>query len=189
MSEQKETYAGRLLVAMPGIGDERFEKAVIYICTHSSEGALGLIINKPMGDLNLAHLSEQAADTNQKNDTLSKVYYGGPIDKMNGRVLHSEDYELSSQTTKLSNGFALTNSLDILDDIVAGKGPKHHLIALGYAGWHGGQLEDEIRQNGWLLCEASLDLVFRIANINKWKQALASIGIDPMLLSPHQGTA
>jgi putative transcriptional regulator len=180
---------GQLLVAMPGMGDPRFERTVIFVCVHSSKGAMGLIINRPANDLSVADLMDQLEI--QANDPvpLGKVHFGGPVENVRGFVLHSGDYGDPNATMKVSDQFGMTASLDILKDMAGGKGPTNAILALGYSGWGPGQLESEIQANGWLTCAANSEIVFQKKDDDKWTAALKSIGIDPRLLSTEGGRA
>lgn len=189
MPDDMTNLTGQLLVAMPGMGDPRFAHAVIYLADHSKKGAMGLMVNKPADGVSLtevlAHLSTQ---TPAFERTLA-LRIGGPVETERGFVLHSDDYESALQTMRIKDGFALTATLDILEDFAAGKGPNKALLMLGYAGWGPGQLEGEIAQNGWLTCSADAELIFDLPDARKWSAALNSIGIDPLGLSAAAGRA
>ena len=180
---------GTLLVAMPGMGDPRFDRSVIFVCAHSQDGAMGLIVNKPTRDVTLGALMKQLEiDTDQaRADT--RVYMGGPVERARGFVLHSPDYQSRLKTLNVGTEFGMTATLDVLEDIGAGQGPRDALITLGYAGWGGGQLEGEIAQNGWLTVDASPKLVFDPDYAGKWIAALGVLGIDPLGLSASAGRA
>ena len=179
---------GKLLVAMPHMGDFRFERSVVYLCAHSPEGAMGLIVNKPAQDLSLqdvlAKLDVQAESALAK----MPVYFGGPVETTRGFVLHSDEYSACLDSLEVSDGFAMTATQDILEDIAAGSGPARALIALGYAGWGPGQLEQELVANGWLTAEPNAALVFG-PDAKKWEGAIRSLGIDPLALSTETGRA
>jgi putative transcriptional regulator len=179
---------GKLLIAMPGMNDTRFDRSVIFMCAHSESGAMGLIVNKPAPDLDFTDLLEQL-DMNPSDAAREiRVHIGGPVENGRGFVLHSPDYSNEETTLKVDDAFGMTATLDILEDISNGEGPENCFLALGYAGWGPGQLEGEIQANGWLTCEASQDLVFGEAD-DKWTAALASLGISPSFLSATGGTA
>lgn len=180
---------GKLLIAMPGMGDPRFDKALIYMCAHSADGAMGLIVNKPAVDLQFSDLLDQLDITPAKSFRPIEVHFGGPVEHGRGFVLHSKDYIAKDSTLEVNDEFGMTATLDILEDISQGNGPNSCLLALGYAGWGPGQLEDEIRANGWLTCEADAALIFSDKNQGKWSGAIESLGIDPRLLSAEGGTA
>lgn len=182
--------SGTLLIAMPGMGDPRFEKSVIYVCAHSTDGAMGLIVNKPATELSfrdlLAQLEIPVGDAGRD----IRVHFGGPVEHGRGFVLHSADYQSGADSTlHVNDDFGLTATIDILEDIATGTGPELALLALGYAGWGPGQLEEEIGQNGWLTCAANPKIVFDQDDSAKWQRALAVMGIDPLLLSADAGRA
>lgn len=180
---------GKLLIAMPSMGDPRFERAVIYLCAHSDEGAMGLIVNKPAPDLRFSDLLEQLDMKVPEESRQIRVHFGGPVENGRGFVLHSGDYTIKDSTLTVDAQFGMTATLDILQDISSGKGPRESLLALGYAGWAPGQLEGEIQANGWLTCDATPDIVFHQGDAGKWEAALASLGISPSFLSASGGTA
>ncbi|MCZ4352198.1 YqgE/AlgH family protein [Roseovarius aestuarii] len=180
---------GKLLIAMPGMQDPRFGQSVIFICAHSDEGAMGLILNKPTNDLQLFHLMEQLDITPGPTARPHTVHFGGPVETGRGFVLHEAAYRPALPSLKVAGGFALTATLDILEDMAAGKGPHSVIVALGYAGWGPGQLEGEILQNGWLMCDADHDLVFGNKDSEKWAAALATLGVSPLTLSAEAGHA
>ena len=189
MSEQEETsLRGRLLIASPTIGDERFERTVIYMCAHSPDkGAMGLVVNKPVDGLDFRTLFEQLEIEDVAIDGLP-VHYGGPVESTRGFVLHSSDYS-ANDGTPVTDDVSLTATLDILRDIAAGGGPKQRILALGYSGWAPGQLEDEIKGDGWLVSDSDSNLLFSEDLDGKWSQALARIGVDASFLSGQSGSA
>ncbi|MCA8868211.1 MAG: YqgE/AlgH family protein [Rhodobacteraceae bacterium] len=180
---------GKLLIAMPSMGDPRFARSVIFMCAHSEEGAMGLVVNKPAPDLKFNDLLEQLNIKSGNDARDIRVHMGGPVEHGRGFVLHSRDYDISDATLEVDDLFGMTATLDILEDISTGNGPENCLLALGYAGWGPGQLEGEIQANGWLTCDANFDLVFRRGDGDKWQAALASIGISPSFLSSAGGNA
>jgi putative transcriptional regulator len=187
---------GQLLVAMPVMGDPRFERSVIYLCAHSAEGAMGIMVNRPAGAIDFPQLLMQLNIINKDdqiklsgNAEIMKVLSGGPVDTGRGFVLHSSDYFIANATLKINDGVCLTTTVDILKAIAKGKGPKHAILALGYAGWRPGQLENEIQDNGWLHCDADADLIFGDDVDDKYDRALRKIGIDPGMLSNAAGHA
>jgi len=181
---------GKLLIAMPGMGDPRFEKSVILMCAHSEEGAMGLIVNKPMPDLGFADLLKQLGIGGEAPPASEiRVHFGGPVEHGRGFVLHSDDYATKSSTLQVGGGFGMTATLDILEHLARGSGPAQAFLALGYAGWGPGQLEGEIAQNGWLTAEASPEIVFALDNSGKWGKALKTLGVDPLTLSSDAGHA
>lgn len=181
--------AGKLLIAMPGMGDPRFTHSVIFLCAHSDDGAMGLIINKPAADLEFAALLGQLGIPRSPRARDIRVHIGGPVEHGRGFVLHSGDYSRAGSTLSVDARFAMTTTLDILQALADGGGPERSMLALGYSGWGPGQLEGEIGANGWLTCDASPDLVFQEACERKWAQALRSIGVDPLGLSAVAGRA
>jgi len=184
----ENSLAGQLLVAMPGIGDERFDRSVIYLCGHSEDGAMGLIVNKPVDDITFPELLEQLGIEGDPDEQI-RVLFGGPVETGRGFVLHSTDYNATGSTLQVSDEIGLTATLEILEQIAKGEGPERSLLALGYAGWAPGQLEEEILSNGWLHCRPSPDLLFGTSDDTKWERALAELGIDPAQLSGDAGRA
>jgi putative transcriptional regulator len=187
---------GRLLVAMPVMGDPRFERSVIYLCAHSAEGAMGIMVNRPAGSIDFPQLLMQLNIINKSEEIklsgsaeTMKVLSGGPVDTGRGFVLHSSDYFIANATLKINEGVCLTTTVDILKAIAKGSGPRHAILALGYAGWRPGQLESEIQDNGWLHCDADADLIFGDDVDDKYDRALRKIGIDPGMLSNEAGHA
>lgn len=180
---------GQLLIAMPGMEDPRFERSVVFMCSHSSDGAMGLIINKPTDDLRFYDLLDQMKINYAEGSCGAPVYFGGPVETGRGFVLHSSDYLAGSTTIEVDNSFSMTATQDILEDIAAGEGPVCAMMMLGYAGWEGGQLESELAQNGWLTAPATLDLVFGHSDDDKWTYAMRQLGIDVMVLSAEAGHA
>lgn len=184
----------QFLIAMPGMKDERFARSVIYICAHSEEGAMGLIINQAQHLLfpdllvQLGILDEKEAIRLPPPTRDIVVRHGGPVDRSRGFVLHSDDYMVES-SMPVSDEVCLTATVDILRAISSGGGPRHALMALGYSGWGAGQLETEIAENGWLTCPASVDLLFDPDIERKYDRILASIGINPAHLSTDAGHA
>jgi putative transcriptional regulator len=181
--------SGKLLIAMPGMGDPRFDRSVVFICAHSDDGALGLIVNKPTPDLSAEELLEQLNITPTKGAPEIRVHFGGPVEHGRGFVLHSADYLSNSSTMRIDARFGMTATLDILEDMARGEGPTKSLLALGYAGWGPGQLEEELQSNGWLTTDASPELVFGEDSHAKWACALRTLGIDPLMLSAAGGRA
>lgn len=180
---------GKLLIAMPGMGDPRFDHSVVFVCSHGPDGAMGLIVNKP-AEIRVSVLFAQldiGADLPMDSDF--PVRFGGPVETARGFVLHSGDYEAHLHSMQISEQFAMTATVDILEDIANGDGPSQALLMLGYSGWGPGQLEDEITRNGWLTADADADLVFSTADTDKWSAALNSIGVDPLTLSASAGRA
>jgi putative transcriptional regulator len=187
---------GQMLIAMPTMGDDRFSRSVIYICAHSSEGAMGIIVNQPAANVSFADLLVQL-DVVGSTDLIElpsdaggvKVLKGGPVETSRGFVLHSSDFFIENSTLPIDDGVCLTATLDILKAIARGDGPHSAVLALGYAGWAPGQLETEINANGWLHCPADSELIFGKDNDGKYEKALKKIGIDLGMLSSEAGHA
>src|SRR5437899_12556054 len=187
---------GQLLIAMPVMGDPRFERSVIYLCAHSPEGAMGIMVNRPVGSIEFPELlvqlniidKDEQIKLPETAETM-KVLRGGPVDTGRGFVLHSSDFYIENATLRIDDGICLTATVDILKAIADGSGPKHAILALGYAGWRAGQLEAEIQDNGWLHCDADPDLVFGRGAEEKYIRALRKIGVDPGKLSNEAGHA
>jgi len=187
--ESESSLEGKLLIAMPGMGDPRFDRSVIFMCAHSEEGALGLIVNKPAPEVKfLALLDQLGIETGGAKRDI-RVHFGGPVENGRGFVLHSGDYLSNSSTLQVTDGFGMTATLDVLEEIANGSGPASALLALGYSGWGPGQLEDEILQNGWLTCDAAPEIVFGADDGAKWSAALGTLGVDPIMLSGSAGRA
>ncbi len=187
---------GQMLIAMPTMGDERFARSVIYMCAHSSEGAMGIIVNHPAANVSFPDLLVQlevvgAPDLIELPPGAGgvKVLKGGPVETSRGFVLHSSDFVIENSTLPIDDGVCLTATLDILKAIARGDGPRSAVLALGYAGWAPGQLENEINENGWLHCAADLDLIFGQDVEAKYERALKKIGVDLAMLSSQAGHA
>jgi len=180
---------GKLLVAMPGMGDPRFDKAVILICAHSPEGSMGLIVNKPAPGVDVADLLDQLNIPKAETNRAIRVHFGGPVEHARGFVLHSADYAANDTTLRVDERFGMTATLDVLEELATGRGPESALLMLGYSGWGPGQLEEEILLNGWLICDGTLELVFARDSSMKWNNAVQSLGIDPTGLSAAAGRA
>jgi putative transcriptional regulator len=187
---------GQMLIAMPSMGDERFARTVIYMCAHSADGAMGIIVNQPAAHISFSDLLVQlevvpAADLIQLPQQAGgvKVLKGGPVDTQRGFVLHSADFFIENSTLPIDEGICLTATLDILKAIARGDGPASAVLALGYAGWAPGQLETEIHQNGWLHCAADRELIFGPDTRGKYSLALKKIGIEVGMLSSEAGHA
>lgn len=191
MTSENSTFdlSGKLLIAMPGMGDPRFEKSVIFLCAHSDDGAMGLIVNKPATEIHFNDLLEQLGIDRTDGARSPAIHFGGPVEHGRGFVLHSSDYATENSTLKVNASFGMTATLDVLEDIAHGAGPRDCLLALGYSGWGPGQIEAEIQQNGWLVADANERLVFSLDNMGKWEAALQVLGIDPLTLSAASGRA
>ncbi len=181
-------FNSQCLIAMPGMPDDRFDRSVVYVCAHTQDGAMGLMINRPIKDLTFPSLLSQLHIEQPQNFDPPPILAGGPVDVVRGFVLHSPEYS-SAATLAMSSLTSLTVTTDIIRDISNGSGPKNYLITLGYVGWGPGQLENEIKENAWLPVDASTDLVFMLSPEKKWTYALNKLGIDPSRLSAEQGKA
>src|SRR5712671_5086432 len=187
---------GQMLIAMPSMRDERFTRSVIYVCAHSSEGAMGIVVNQPASNINFPDLLVQL-EVIQDTDLIQlprragavQVLKGGPVEPGRGFVLHSSDFFIENSTLPIDDGICLTATLDVLKAIARGDGPHSAVLALGYAGWAPGQLENEIQENGWLHCSADLDLIFGQDVEAKYDRALKKIGVDLAMLSSQAGHA
>jgi putative transcriptional regulator len=187
---------GQMLIAMPSMGEERFARSLIYMCAHSSEGAMGIIVNQPASNITFPDLLVQldvlgAAELIELPPRAGgvKVLKGGPVETSRGFVLHSSDFFIENSTLPIDEGVCLTATLDILKAIARGDGPQSAVLALGYAGWAPGQLENEINQNGWLHGPADAELIFGQDNDSKYARAMRKIGIDLGMLSSEAGHA
>ncbi len=182
---------GQLLIAMPSMTDPRFHRAVIYLCAHSHEGAMGLIINQRAPHITLTKLLEQLEIpvAGSRYTRSMAVHVGGPVETSRGFVLHSSDYFAADSTLPINDRVCLTATVDILKAIAKGCGPDKAILALGYAGWAPGQLEHEIQTNGWLNCPASVDIVFDGDLESKYSRSLHLLGVDPLHLVGAAGHA
>ena len=186
---------GQFLVAMPAMTDKRFARSVIYMCAHSMQGAMGLIVNQRAPNITFPELLGQLSisvdgDEGYESDLIDMdVHVGGPVETGRGFVLHSSDYYAADSTLSIDDGISLTATVDILKAIASGKGPDRAILALGYAGWRPGQLESEIQANGWLHCPADADLLFDRNLDQKYDRAMSKIGIDPSHLVSEAGHA
>ena len=195
-SRRRGYLDGQMLIAMPAMLDERFSRSLIYICAHSSEGAMGIVVNHPAPNINFSDLLVKlnvipAADVIQlpTRAGVVKVLRGGPVETERGFVLHSADFFIENSTLPIDDGICLTATIDILKAIARGDGPDSAMLALGYAGWAPGQLENEIQGNGWLHCAADAELLFGADIGGKDEKALKKIGIDLGMLSSEAGHA
>lgn len=187
---------GQLLIAMPSMGDQRFARAVIYVCAHSNEGAMGIVINKLATEISFRELLVQLDVVGGDRPSAIppavdeiRVHRGGPVETGRGFVLHSADFSIANATLPIADEICLTATLEILRAIAEGRGPGRALLALGYAGWAPGQLEFEIQANGWLHSNADRDIVFDDDIDAKYERALAKIGVAPAMLSADAGHA
>jgi Putative transcriptional regulator len=181
---------GKMLIAMPGIGDPRFERALVLICAHDEGHAMGIAVNRPVEGLTLPDLLSRLEVKTSVELPPDLVLLGGPVDRERGFVVHTDDYMAGDHSLSVTAGVALTATREVLEAMAgADRHPRRALLALGYAGWGAGQLEHEIRENVWLTCEADEELIFGGDHIAKWSKALAKLGIDPSLLSSAAGRA
>jgi putative transcriptional regulator len=184
------SLAGRMLIAMPGIDDPRFERAVILLCAHTDEHAMGLAVNRPVDGLTLPSLLQRLGVESNINMPDDLVLFGGPVEKERGFVLHTDDYATPQSTVRIGSGLGLTATREILEAIGdTSLRPRKAVLALGYAGWDGGQLEHELQHNVWLTCDADESLVFGGDHEHKWGTALSKIGVHPERLSTLTGRA
>ncbi len=179
---------GQLLIAMPAMPDARFQRAVVYVCAHNAEGAMGLVINRLFGSITFASLLEQLEIHPTGLISDRRVHYGGPVESGRGLVLHSTDF-IREGTMMVDDDVALTATIDILRAIAEGRGPRHSLLALGYAGWGPGQLDAEMQANGWLTVDSDEHLMFDADLETKWERAIAKIGVRLPMLSGEAGHA
>ncbi|HUB85947.1 MAG TPA: YqgE/AlgH family protein [Rhizomicrobium sp.] len=180
---------GKLLIALPGMSDPRFAKSVIFMCAHSSEGAMGIVINRPIEGLGFREMARKLDLAVTATTPDIPVLSGGPVETGRGFVLHSGDYKSDQSTLVVSGNVSLTATLDILRAMVVGHGPHRAIFALGYSGWGPGQIEGEIQMNGWLHCDADEKILFDTAVDAKWNAALRKLGVDVSGLSAHAGRA
>ena len=182
-------FSGQLLIAMPGIGDPRFERAVILICAHDAEHAMGLAVNRPVEGLTVPDLLERLEIESTIRLPEDLVLMGGPVETQRGFVLHTDDYGVE-HSLQIGGGVALTATRDALEAMASpDEHPRRSLLALGYAGWGAGQLENEIKENVWLTCDADEGLIFGDDYESKWTRALAKLGVDPKFLGSAAGRA
>lgn len=189
----KQDYLqGQMLIAMPNMGDPRFDRSVIFVCAHDEEHAMGVIVNKPLDDIELSELLDQLDITPQPDADQTPVFFGGPVQTERGLVLHTLDYRLE-MTLALSENWGLTASRDILIDIAGDEpkrpAPRRYLLAIGHAGWGPGQLEKEISMNAWAHCEPDEQIIFDGASEALWKRALSKLGVTSAMLSPEWAAA
>lgn len=185
-----EFLTGRLLIAMPGIGDPRFERAVIFLVDHTPDHAFGLAVNRPVEGLTIPELFDRMGITDAEQADDAPVLLGGPVQRERGFVLHTDDYLLEGSTLPVTEGVALTTTRDVLEAMAdEARRPRHAVLALGYAGWDAGQLERELQENVWLTCDADESLLFGADYEHKWSAALAKLGVSADQLTSHAGRA
>lgn len=196
MASSTGFFDGKFLIAMPTIDEGVFARTVVYMCAHSAEGAMGLIINKPMAQpsfpdllVQLEIIPEEQSIRLPSQARSMKVHRGGPVDAARGFVLHSSDFHLDEATLPISEELSLTATVEILKAIAEDRGPDRSLLTLGYAGWAPGQLENEILENGWLTADADPGIIFEVDDAKRYTRALAKIGVDIAALSPTAGRA
>jgi putative transcriptional regulator len=187
--EEGDFLIGRLLVAMPGIEDPRFERTVLYLCAHDEEQAMGLAVNRPVEGLTVFELLERLGVKSQIQAPSDLVLLGGPLERERGFVLHTDDFTSPDSTLPVADGLGLTATRDVLDAMASFNRPRKAILALGYAGWGPGQLEQELRDNIWLICDADEGLLFDEDHEHKWTRALAKLGVTADHLSATAGRA
>lgn len=189
MTQDISNLTGKLLISMPNIGDPRFMRSVILICAHDQAGAMGLTLNNILPNVTFGDLLKQF-EIDARLPSLQKypVLSGGPVDTTRGFLVHTADFNMKD-TIIIDHKFGVSGTLEALTEVANGKGPKDILFLLGYAGWGPDQLEDEIKQNAWLVCPADYDIVFGTGAEAKWERALWRMGIDPTMLSSESGRA
>ncbi len=188
VSEHSGYLEGQLLIAMPQMADPRFERSVIYLCAHSAAGAMGLVLNRALEHITFPDLLDQLGIEVPAIQRQIVVHFGGPVESGRGFVLHSADY-VQESTLVVSEDIALTATVDVLKSMAGDGGPRHSLLALGYAGWSPGQLDAEIQANGWLHTTADDDLIFGSDLERKWPNAMTKAGVEVSLLSSEAGHA
>ncbi|MDT7834416.1 YqgE/AlgH family protein [Aquabacterium sp. OR-4] len=191
MSADRLNLANQFLIAMPGMADDTFAGAVVYLCEHTEKGALGLVINKPI-DIKLKNLFEKVEiELHQPALAEQPVFFGGPVQTERGFVLHEQrsGAEPYSSTLAIPGGLEMTTSKDVLEDMAHGAGPRRMLVTLGYSGWAAGQLEEELGRNGWLTVDACPEILFEAPIDKRYERAVALLGFDPLMLSQEAGHA
>ena len=186
--QTKSPLCGRLLLAMPGMNDPRFHRAVIFLCAHDAKGAMGLVINNPLPALDFMQLLPQLNIDPPAARIDLPVLSGGPVENARGFVLHGADFSLSD-TIRVNDAFGVTGTVDALRAVASGQGPRPLLFMLGYAGWEAGQLERELQDNVWLIADALPGLVFDAGAAEKWERCIRQLGVDPAMLSAAAGHA
>jgi len=184
-----DDLTGKLLIAMPGMMDDRFSGAVVFLCAHSTDGAMGIVINRLAPGVALSDILEQLSIDTDAPAAARNVLAGGPVEQERGFVLHSTDYASTISTLHVTRDIAMTATMDIMEDIARDEGPARMLVALGYCGWGPGQLERELAENAWLTCDGAPELVFGADMNRKWEAALRTLGVNPLTLSSTSGRA
>ena len=187
--DNNSDLTGKLLIATPSMSDPRFSHSVVFLCAHSEDGAMGLIVNKFLGFMKLSDILAGKEDVKSVDSQRLPVHFGGPVERGRGFVLHSSDYHSDEASLKVTEAFSMTATLDVLEEINQDSGPEFAILALCYAGWGPGQLETEIKENSWLIADPVAHLIFVEEDEHKWTEALKQIGVDPQLLSGAAGRA
>lgn len=182
-------YQGQLLLATPKMVDFRFEQAVILICSHSGEGAMGIIVNKPTVEIKFDEILKQLRIRSKNKFIDQEIYFGGPVEFGRGFILHSADYVVPNVSIHIQQEYCLTANIEIIEDMANGCGPQKSILALGYAGWGPGQLEDELLCDNWLMCESDPHLIFSLQSEKKWNGGLKKLGVSPSHLATLSGSA
>lgn len=197
-SDATPYLAGKLLIAMPGMSDARFHKAIVFVVAHDAEGAMGLVVNAPLPGISFQDLIQKIKVTDPFRKELSDLHLpvlsGGPVETMRGYLLHSGDFSLRDTIhvggqKKSDERYGVSGTIEALRAIAAGRGPRHKIFMLGHAGWGAGQLDEEIRNNVWLTAEADPDILFHASAEEKWALAIQTLGVDPAMLSGEAGSA
>jgi putative transcriptional regulator len=189
MRPMSDTLAGKLLVAMPGIGDPRFEQSVIVMCSHDERHAMGVVVNKPKEDLTVSEVLDHLGIAVDEDAPDHIVLDGGPVQPERGFVLHSDDFAAREGTHVVAPGLNLTATRDVLEAVASDEPPAQFILALGHAGWGAGQLEDELRHNVWLVVDADDRIIFDEHFEDKWTRAIRLLGFDPAQLTSNAGRA
>jgi len=187
-TRQEGFLEGKFLIALPGMPDPRFERSVILMCAHSPQGAMGLIVNKPVEGVAFGYLMEKLGIKITANRLETPVLFGGPVETERGLILHSSEYQ-SGHSTRITSEISVTGTVDVLNAIAQGRGPQQAAFALGHAGWGPGQIEEEIRSNSWVHCDSDKAILFDLGQDAKWAAALRKLGIDLSGLSAEAGRA
>lgn len=188
MKNNDNYLTGKCLISLPHSNDESFADSLIYICSHTMDGAMGFVVNKKIKEFSFADLANQLPINTLRPIEPIDLHHGGPLEKVRGFVIHSTDY-VKNDTVVIDDGIAISSSLDVITDIAFGVGPKENLIALGYASWAPYQLENEIKNNNWLIVPSTPELVFKTKDEDKWQKAIDSLGFDISRLSNKVGHA
>jgi|SRR5688572_14594935 len=192
IKKSEHSLAGKLLLAMPGLGDPRFHRAVIFMCAHDENGAMGLVINHTLTGVQFTSLLEQLNITSDINVNIQNLTFpvmaGGPVEGARGFLLHSHEFK-QKDTVPVGDFYSVTGTIEALKAVASGKGPEHLLFILGYAGWGAEQLDKEIQENSWLVVDPDPNIIFHASPEEKWELAVQKLGIDPAMLSTEAGHA